>query len=161
MKIKEKRCERFFWSFLYKTYFWLMLLNFEILVFFWRQFYQEKRKRMSKEKFKTASKVQSDFSQKVTTMPLKSSKTKTTLIRSGNLFDWSSSQADQVRKLELIFINYKSKVAGRSGQEFGTDLHLLQVRGRRPSIRSGNWDWSSPTTSPRSQADRVWKFGQD
>ena len=34
-----------------------MLLNFEILAFFWRQFYQEKRKKMSKEKFKTASKV--------------------------------------------------------------------------------------------------------
>ena len=26
---------------------------------------------------------------------------------------------------------------------------------------SGNWDWSSSTTSPRLQADRVWKFGQD
>ena len=24
-----------------------------------------------------------------------------------------------------------------------------------------NWDWSSPTTSPRSQADCVLKFGQD
>ena len=61
---------------------------------------------------------------------------------------------DQVRKLRLIFIYYKSEVAGRfgleicltdlqlqevsgrSGQEIGTDLHLLQVRGRRPN-RSG------------------------
>ena len=70
------------------------------------------------------------------------------LIRSGNL-DWI-----------LIFIYYKSKVSGhRSGQEIGRDLHL-PVRGRRP-IRSGKWDWSSPTTSPRSQADRVRKFRQD
>ena len=45
--IKKKRCKRFFWSFLYKIYFWLMLLNFKILAFFWRQFYQEIRKRMS------------------------------------------------------------------------------------------------------------------
>ena len=87
------------------------------------------------------------------------------------------NEFDQVRKLGLIFIHYKSEVpgqsgpeiclpdlqlqevSGRSGLEIGTDLHLLQVRGRRP-IRSGNWDWSSPTTSLRSQADRVWKFGQ-
>ena len=84
-------------------------------------------------------------------------------IRSGN-WDWSSpitnprSQANQVRKLGLIFIYYKSEVSGQSGQKIGTDLHLLQVRGRR-LIRSGNWDWSSPTTSPRSQGDQVWKLG--
>ena len=104
------------------------------------------------------------------------------LIASGNLFDWYSttykrSQADRVQKLRLIFIYYKSKVAGRSGQEIGTDLHLLQVRGLRPfrsgnwtdlhllqvrglrPIGSGNWDWSSPTTSPGSQAIQARKLG--
>ena len=48
-------------------------------------------------------------------------------------------QADQVRKLGLIFIYYKSKVAGRLGQEIGTELHLLQVWGLW-SIGSGNSD---------------------
>ena len=57
-----------------------MLLNFKILAFFWRQFYQEKKKEVSWEKFKTASKVQSDFSQKVMTTPSKSSKTTTSFI---------------------------------------------------------------------------------
>ena len=53
----------------------------------------------------------------------------------------------------LIFICCKSEVSGRSGPEIrSTDLHLLQVRGLRP-IGSGNWDWSSSTTSPRSQAN--------
>ena len=37
--LKNKRCGRFFWSFLYKIHFWLMLPNFKILAFFWRQFY--------------------------------------------------------------------------------------------------------------------------
>ncbi len=40
---------------------------------------------------------------------------------------FEESQADRVWKLGLIFIYYKSEVAGRSGQEIGTDLHLLQV----------------------------------
>ena len=48
-------------------------------------------------------------------------------------------QGDQVWKLGLIFIYYKSKVAGRLGQEIGTDLHLLQVWGLW-SIGSGNSD---------------------
>ena len=53
----------------------------------------------------------------------------------------ASQRSDQVWKLGLIFI-YKSEVAGRrSGNEIGTDLHLLQVRG--------------------PQADWVWKFRQD
>ena len=61
-------------------------------------------------------------------------------------WEWSSStssprlQVDRVWKLELIFIYYKSEVAGWSGQEIGTDLHLLQVRDRRPPIRPGNLD---------------------
>ena len=71
----------------------------------------------------------------------------------------SSQAADQVRKLGLIFIYYKSEASGWSGQEIGTDLHLLQVQGRRLPIRQGNWDWSSPTTSPRWQADQVRKIG--
>ena len=78
--------------------------------------------------------------------PSKSSKSKTSSIRSGN-WDWSSpttsprSQvADQVLKLGLIFIYYKSEFSCcRSGPEIGTDLHLLQVRGRRP-IGPGNSD---------------------
>ena len=94
------------------------------------------------------------------------------------IYNYKRSQADRVRKLGLIFTYYKSevsgqlgpdicltdfqlqKVSGQSGSEIGTDLHLLQVRGCR-SIMSGNWDWSSLTTSPRSQVDWVWKFGLD
>ena len=51
---------------------------------------------------------------------------------------YKRSQANRVQKLRLIFIYYKSEVAGRwLGQEIGTDLHLLQVRGLR-LIGSGN-----------------------
>ena len=61
-------------------------------------------------------------------------------IRSENLFDWSTtsqrSQADRVRKfVRLIFIYYKSEVSDRSGPEIVTDLHLLQIRGLRPTPR--------------------------
>ena len=52
-------------------------------------------------------------------------------------FEEFEFQADWVRKLGLIFIYYKSEVAGRSGQEIGTDLHLLQVQCLR-QIKSGN-----------------------
>ena len=38
-EIYKERCGCFFWSFLYKVYFWLMLPNFMILAFSWRQFY--------------------------------------------------------------------------------------------------------------------------
>ena len=77
--------------------------------------------------------------------PSKSSKTKTSSIRSGNSFAWSSSttsqrsQADRVWKLVWTDLHLL-QVRGRGlGQEIGTDLHLLQVQGLRP-IRSGNWD---------------------
>ena len=46
-EIYKKKCERFFWSFLYKTHFLLMLLTCKILAFFCRQFYKEKKKSMS------------------------------------------------------------------------------------------------------------------
>ena len=92
-----------------------MLLSFDILAFFWRQFYQEKK--------------EENVSQKVTTTPSKSSKVKA---RSGNL-DWSSSttsprlQGNQVWKfIRLIFIYYKSEVSVRSGPEIrSTNLHQL------------------------------------
>ena len=47
------------------------------------------------------------------------------------------NEFNQVRKLGLNFPYHKSGVAGcRSGQEIGTDLHLLlQVRGLRPTLR--------------------------
>ena len=42
--------------------------------------------------------------------------------------------------------------------EYESEFNDDQVRGRRPPIRSGNWDWSSPTTSPRSWADQICVF---
>ena len=81
----------------------------------------------------TTSKSSKMKASSMTTTPSKSSETKSK--------STTSQRSDWVRKLGLIFT-------------------LLQVQGCRP-IRSGNWDWSSPTTSPRSQADWVWKFGQD
>ena len=60
MKIKKKRCKRFFWSILYKIYFRLILLNFKILAFFWRQFYQEKRKRLSEREEKEDPEIGTD-----------------------------------------------------------------------------------------------------
>ena len=54
-------------------------------------------------------------------------------------FEEFEFQADRVWKLGLIFTYYKSKVSGRSGQEIGTNLHLLQIRGLR-LIGFGNLD---------------------
>ena len=36
-------CGHFFWSFLYKIHFWLILPNFKILAFFWRQLWSVNR----------------------------------------------------------------------------------------------------------------------
>ena len=77
----------------------------------------------------TTSKSSKMKASSMTTMPLKSSETKSK--------STTSQRSDWVRKLGLIFTYYKSEVAGQSGQEIGTDLHLLQVRGLRP-IGSGN-----------------------
>ena len=117
---KNKKCQHFFWSLLYKIYFWLMLLNFKILAFFWRQFYQEKRERMSVRKSRPCLR-RVRRRKRVQWWPSRSGKSK------------AGRTVQRRRHL------WRVRVSGRSGPEIGTDLHLLQVRGLRP-IRSGNSD---------------------
>ena len=81
----------------------------------------------------------------MTTMPLKSSKLKTSLIgplRFVRLIfiyfmsEVSGRSGPEIRSTDLQLLQ---EVAGRSGQGIGTDLHLPQVQGLRP-IGSGNSD---------------------
>ena len=142
MKIKKKKCEPFFRSFLYKKYFWLMLLNFKILAFFWRQFYQEKGREWAG---RNSSK---------TTMP----------IGSGNSFDWSSSATSQRSQADWVRNSFdwsSSTTSQRSQADWARNSldwssSTTSHRSQADWVRN-SFDWSSSTTSQRSQANQVWK----